>query len=792
MSDILVDLASEIRSHLDPADQNDPQQLGMAVNYWIWRHILPESLDANFSPYYTVEAGVGECTARSILACTLLDLLGIQNRMITLYNYLGHGIGHTVFEAGLGNDQWALFDPLVGAYFTDDGTPGGRVVSMEEVTDTADGFYQNRMIPYLNGAPDYHPYTLVSSDDPNWNQPAFYSRDVVGSVYATDDGTDTIGFYRDFSFKNDSPETRLVYQATVENGVWHVLQWNEEHVAVPAEGLHLGKVDADWYSPTNSADLDINIANLENTTQIADGVALDFTTPGSYQVIMWPGAHTHLFHPLDIVDLAPADQTYPIGPDSTLIQSLTLPIGDALEFTVDVGPDGREIAIRPGADVLPTVMNLDALWVLPADEALPYDQFLYTDFNHRVVGTNKSDFIASGHGNDVLIGDEQWSSLQSAGSWTGAGYIVANQPWYIGDFNGDGRDDIFRYGPTYGIEVRTSSGTSFVNTGRWTSEALLPNQGNWYIGDFNGDGKDDILRYHLGVSGAEVLLSDGHEFGAPSNWTTAGLAIAYGQMNGGWYVGDFNGDGRDDIFRYVPGTSGADMFLSSGSNFLRVGSWTSAGDTGKWYIGDFDGDGKDDLLTEGVGGTGAYVLLSHGSYFSAPTLWTSAQRGQGTWQVADVDGDGRSDLVLTTPGSGSEVFLSNGASFVDSGRLTNTNPNGNWFVGDFNGDHQVDLFQYSPGYSGADMFLSDGSTHQSNLFSFVNNFGTDTITDFDVFGSNHDVIQIDSSVSTSFSDVIAHAQQVGHDTILSFDASDVLTLKDVAMNTLTSDHFLFA
>jgi hypothetical protein len=71
--------------------------------------------------------------------------------------------------------------------------------------------------------------------------------------------------------------------------------------------------------------------------------------------------------------------------------------------------------------------------------------------------------------------------------------------------------------------------------------------------------KDDIFRYVAGVSGAQVFRSDGTKFIYSGSWTGAGHG------DDGWYIGDFNGDGADDIFRYVPGVSGADVFLAAGT-----------------------------------------------------------------------------------------------------------------------------------------------------------------------------------------------------------------------------------
>ena len=67
------------------------------------------------------------------------------------------------------------------------------------------------------------------------------------------------------------------------------------------------------------------------------------------------------------------------------------------------------------------------------------------------------------------------------------------------------------------------------------------------------------------------MSSTGAGFGPAVNWTAQDSGAH------GWYEGDFNGDGRADIFRYVPGVSGAEVFLSNGTGFVPTGSWTGAG-----------------------------------------------------------------------------------------------------------------------------------------------------------------------------------------------------------------------
>jgi len=274
-----------------------------------------------------------------------------------------------------------------------------------------------------------------------------------------------------------------------------------------------------------------------------------------------------------------------------------------------------------------------------------------------------------------------------------------------------------------------SPGTGqFLHSGSWTGAGHGAD--GWYMGDFDGDYKDDIFRYVAGTSGADVFLSNGAKFISSGSWTGAGHGTD------GWYVGDFNGDTKDDIFRYVPGTSGADVFLSNGTKFVYSGSWTGAGHgTDGWYVGDFNGDGKDDIFRYVPGTSGADVFLSNGTKFVYSGSWTGAGHGTDGWYVGDFNGDAKDDIFRYIAGtSGADVFLSNGTKFIHSGSWTAADHGlDGWYLGDYNGDAKDDIFRYLAGVSGADVYLADctlASAGAMTSYDTVSLFDEDMIKDF--------------------------------------------------------------
>ena len=85
---------------------------------------------------------------------------------------------------------------------------------------------------------------------------------------------------------------------------------------------------------------------------------------------------------------------------------------------------------------------------------------------------------------------------------------TGESPQFIGDFNGDGRDDIVSYHEVSG--VNKSTGTKFGR--RWATFRTRTGWSPQFVGDFNGDGMDDVVSYHEASGSWWVNKSTGSSF----------------------------------------------------------------------------------------------------------------------------------------------------------------------------------------------------------------------------------------------------------------------------------------
>jgi len=297
--------------------------------------------------------------------------------------------------------------------------------------------------------------------------------------------------------------------------------------------------------------------------------------------------------------------------------------------------------------------------------------------------------------------------------------------WLSGDFDGDGLDDVTQ---VFSWPDGTARALSYIFMNDGTSldhrfgfvqlQGTTP--GEWHTGDFNGDGKSDLVHIYRAPpivdperkALALVYTYNGVSFVA-QYITSLGAGYWDSQR---WEVGDFNGDGMDDIVLvYGHSTYGATawVYSSNGAGFDRTHMQrldANYGDSQQWETGDFNGDELDDLVLvygHDTYGATAWIYSSNGSGFTR----TSTQRLDAgfseyqRWEVGNFDGDRFDDIVLvyghSTEGATAWIYSSNGVGFARTStqRLGATFWNSQaWLTADFNGD----------GLDGLALFYGDG------------------------------------------------------------------------------------
>jgi hypothetical protein len=250
------------------------------------------------------------------------------------------------------------------------------------------------------------------------------------------------------------------------------------------------------------------------------------------------------------------------------------------------------------------------------------------DFN----GDGKSDLLVH-NDNSIMIYRSNGQALdlvfstveRVAGSWQ----FKPNDQFFIGDFNGDGKDEVAVYNSVdWSMEylgLLADDGSNGLRLIARYDDAMpgwqFQKEDRFFVADFNGDGKKDLLVFNgknWSIPYLGLLQSTGSGFTVINR---------YDHYLNGWImkpndqvlVGDFNGDGKDDLYVF----NGIDwsipylgMFRSLGSSYTYLqlyartlpGWQMSRGD--RFYVADFNGDGKDDLYVfNGTNWSMAYLLM---------------------------------------------------------------------------------------------------------------------------------------------------------------------------------------
>jgi hypothetical protein len=306
---------------------------------------------------------------------------------------------------------------------------------------------------------------------------------------------------------------------------------------------------------------------------------------------------------------------------------------------------------------------------------------------------------------------------------------------FVGDVDGDGKQDLVWN--AVGVDTVDNGNYLYVGfsngDGSFTRSAFqsIPSNGNWkyyqtYIGDVNGDGRQDLIWNSAGLGS----VSD-------ANYVYVGLSNGDGSFerqdrqklnpSGGWgsyqtFTGDVNGDDLDDliwnsVYQNPDAANYVYIGLSNGDGTFTATALQSIPSNESWYgyksyPGDFNGDGKLDLIWNSTQQSSTqdanyvYVGFSNGDgSYTRTKRQTIGASGWKSYQtlVADVNGDGADDLIWNSTRQdpdGDENFvytaLSNGDGTFQVSERQIISPGNGWsnfrtLVGDVTCDGKADL-----------------------------------------------------------------------------------------------------
>ncbi|WKZ57957.1 MAG: FG-GAP-like repeat-containing protein [Bdellovibrionota bacterium] len=177
----------------------------------------------------------------------------------------------------------------------------------------------------------------------------------------------------------------------------------------------------------------------------------------------------------------------------------------------------------------------------------------------------------------------------SDGSISGFGTLVGTgtRNFDLGDFNGDGILDVVTpQAANTDIHAFYGNGSGSFSGNNLIGFATAKN-GIVKVGDFNHDGLDDVISTGGSSATFKILTSTGSAFTSSSTTALSG-AVA------GVEIADINGDGFLDFV--ASGTTFVDVLLGNDDSTFdpKVSSTISGGVPA---LGDFNGDGVQDLLT---------------------------------------------------------------------------------------------------------------------------------------------------------------------------------------------------
>ncbi|MDQ0423557.1 Ca2+-binding RTX toxin-like protein [Peteryoungia aggregata LMG 23059] len=461
--------------------------------------------------------------------------------------------------------------------------------------------------------------------------------------------------------------------------------------------------------------------------------------------------------------------------------------------------------------------------------------------NNTIVGGLGNDRLVGGAGADLLIGG---AGVDTASYANAASAVTINlhSGTHLGDAAGDVFDSIEGYlgsafedtfvGNSTGNTFNGGSGVDTIDYSSSTEGVNVNLTTNSHSGGHaSGDSLVSIERV-VGTAFDDIIAS-----------ATAGHMLEGGAGDDTYLIGDHgvivneaDASGLDTIITSVAsysiagttgierltynGSAAANLVGNSGDNVLTSGAGNDVLEGGggddelRGSVGDDTyvysrGDGNDRIIEDpAAGATDQLIFQDISSTEVQVQRLGSDLRLQIPESYVGV-GDSGSIVIVGAFAEGDHagidtIVFADGViwstSDIQALVLNATSTEGDDLIEGFSGADVID------GKAGADVILgADGndvidgglgddiiSTGSGNdTIVFRPDFGVDTVSDFQAGAASDDVIEFAGGLFTDFEAVLASATEVGSDTIISYDAHNSITLKDVALSSLHQDDFRF-
>lgn len=398
--------------------------------------------------------------------------------------------------------------------------------------------------------------------------------------------------------------------------------------------------------------------------------------------------------------------------------------------------------------------------------------------NDHLYGYDGNDAIYGGAGDDVMVGGK--------GNDT---YIVDSIRDVVTEIAGEGIDGVYAsitYTLPNNVENLLLSGAAAINgIGNAENNTI---KGNAADNILNGmDGNDQLY----GEDGLDVL--DGHMGADRMNGGKGN--DSYFVDNAGDVVTEVAGEGYDSIFAAInftlpanveamllignalTGVGNGDENILSGNALNNVLNGLGGNDHLYGYDGNdvldghvgfdkmYGGAGNDSYIVDNVGDVVTELAGEGKDSVSASINYTL---------TANVENLQLTGIAISATGNSEDnIIAGNGSNNVINGL------GGNDYLYGHGGNDTLD------GGAGRDVLFGGAG---NDRFLFTAGFGRDTISDF---VDGEDTIAFASSVFATFAAVQSASTQVGADVNITFDASNVVTVKNITLASLTSADFLF-